>query len=73
MVWKAVRNISKNGNSYTIAIPRRILLNMSIGRGTAMEIVYDEDRDEFVVKPVEGRKSRHGGMSYAREVRAVQP
>lgn len=62
MKFRAVRRIAKNGNSYTVAIPRGMFLQMRLWRGVDVELVYDDDIDKITMTAIdkEGRQLRRG-------------
>lgn len=62
MKFRAVRKIAKNGNSYTVAIPRGMFLQMRLWRGIDIELVYDDDTELITLKAIdnEGRQRRRG-------------
>lgn len=73
MKFRAVRVLQKNGNSYTIALPRAFLLNMRIWRGIEVELVYDDETDVVTVKAINAPpRSVRGTLSH-RDVRPLMP
>jgi antitoxin component of MazEF toxin-antitoxin module len=50
MDGKAIRGIAKNGNSYTVAIPRQFLAAMFLLKGDEVLILYDDQRKTLTIK-----------------------
>lgn len=55
MQWKAVRQLAKNGNSLTIAIPRTALHGMRLLRSDFVEIIYDDVEETLTMRAQERR------------------
>lgn len=56
MQWKALRQLAKNGNSLTIAIPRTALHGMRLLRSDFVEILYDDQAETLTIRAQERRE-----------------
>jgi len=47
--FAARRRLAKNGNSYTVAIPRLFLMAMRLRRGDPIDLVWDDDVERLTL------------------------
>ena len=73
MQWKAQRCISKNGNSYSFALPRQVLMKMGLMRGDLVELTFDCDTCVLRVEAVDAPRRTLHGLRPARGMREVNP
>lgn len=52
MEQRYTRKVNQVGNSLQVAIPKDITLAMEINKGDEMEVLYDKERGEIVMKKV---------------------
>lgn len=57
MLWLARRQITKNGNSLTVALPRLALYKMGVIRGDWVEMTLDEDSGVLTIRACDRRPS----------------
>jgi len=69
--YRVNRILVKNGNSYTVALPRVFLFHMRLFRGAEVELVYDDDTDTVTVKAIGAPNRAVKGAQSARGVRPV--
>jgi antitoxin component of MazEF toxin-antitoxin module len=71
MKWTAQRCITKNGNSYSFAIPRIFLMKMRLMRGDLVEMTFDDDTLALHVRSAEPTQQRSLNPRPARGVREL--
>ena len=71
MKLRAVRLLVKNGNSYTVGMPRAFLMNMRLYRGAELELIYDDDNDTVTIRALNPVPRNIKGMSSAHTPRPV--
>lgn len=70
MQYRAIRNLTKNGNSYTVALPRHFIIALGLMRREELVLTYDDDTEAITVKRAHPRAKPAGGRS-TRDVRPV--
>lgn len=48
----ARRRLSKHGNSWMVAIPKALLLELRLTPGDVLEVIYYHEHDGFFVRPI---------------------
>lgn len=71
MKLRAVRILTKNGNSYTVVMPRSFLMNMRLTRGCELELVYDDDNDTVTMRAINPPPRNYRGVGHSREARPI--
>lgn len=71
MEYQAIRKLQKNGNSYTVAIPRPFLFQLALFRGEEMRVVYNDETETITIKRLNPRPALSVVQGRARGVRAV--
>jgi antitoxin component of MazEF toxin-antitoxin module len=54
--WKAVRQLSKNGNCLTVALPRQAIAGLNLMRSDYLEVIYDDVERTVTVSPLTHRE-----------------
>ena len=70
MQYSAVRTLQKNGNSYTVAIPRAFLMQLALFRGEEIRLVFDDVSEDITLRRVNPRPK---AISAGHSARAVRP
>lgn len=48
-----VRKVNQTGNSLSVGIPKDVAETLKLNKGDELELVYNEERGEIVIKKVE--------------------
>lgn len=71
MKFKAVRALTKNGNSYTVALPRQFIIGLGLMRREQLLLVYDDDTEQLTITRATPRADRPKRESAAHAVRPL--
>ena len=71
MKYAAKRVLAKNGNSYTVVIPRMFLMQMCLYRGVPLDLEYDDETETLTIRRGEPKPAGIYGRMAARAPRPV--
>lgn len=67
----AQRSLTKNGNSYTVSIPREFIEELRLGKGALLDIIRDDDNTVLTVRRAKRRTEDEVEIAASRGVRPL--